>query len=122
MDPNEIGATLLVVLLVIFAIIGVLAVVALIVVIVRFRPPLTAIAAVVGALIYGASPIDLIPEAVVGPIGALDDIGIIAAAIGFMVTQIRKRRDVTAGRGDAAGLTDMSLRKLPPGERTPGRD
>ena len=99
MDFDRIGSTLLIVLLVVFALIGLLAVVALVIVIVRYRPPFAAIAAVVGALIYGASPVDLIPEAVLGPIGALDDIGLLAAAVGFMVTQVRQRRGIEpAGR------------------------
>jgi uncharacterized membrane protein YkvA (DUF1232 family) len=34
----------------------------------------------VAALIYGVSPLDLAPEAILGPLGLLDDVGVFVGA------------------------------------------
>jgi uncharacterized membrane protein YkvA (DUF1232 family) len=58
-----------------------------------------ALSVVIGAVAvaYGASPVDLIPELFTGPIGLLDDGGVIAAAIfGIwkLLTGGRQQKDV----------------------------
>ncbi len=92
MDLDQLGSTVLIVLLVVLAVLGLLAIGVVVFVIVRFRPSVSAIVAMVGALAYGASPIDLISEGLVGPIGAIDDIGLLVAAAMFTAQQIRNRR------------------------------
>jgi len=39
-------------------------------------------AVVVFCIFYGLSPVDLIPEALLGPLGLVDDIGAVAVAVG----------------------------------------
>lgn len=46
-----------------------------------------AIAVAIGALLYGASPIDVIPELLTGPFGFADDILVLAGA-GFAIWKI----------------------------------
>ncbi len=47
-----------------------------------FRPPRwLAIAALVLALIYGGSPVDALPEALLGPLGLADDAGVLGVAL-----------------------------------------
>lgn len=40
-----------------------------------------------GALVYGISPIDIIPELLTGPIGLLDDLGVLGVA-GFAIYKL----------------------------------
>jgi uncharacterized protein DUF1232 len=44
----------------------------------RYRIPARGIA-MIGALVYLASPIDVLPEAMLGPLGLLDDAGAVTA-------------------------------------------
>ena len=47
------------------------------------RHVLAAILVAIGALIYGASPIDVIPELFTGPLGFADDLAVwVAAGVG----------------------------------------
>ncbi|MGN6501902.1 MAG: DUF1232 domain-containing protein [Pseudolysinimonas sp.] len=34
----------------------------------------------IAAIVYGVSPLDLVPEAILGPLGLLDDAGVIVGA------------------------------------------
>ncbi|GAA5142099.1 hypothetical protein GCM10023340_05020 [Nocardioides marinquilinus] len=43
----------------------------------RYRIPPRGLVAMVGALVYLASPIDVLPEVVLGPLGLVDDAGVI---------------------------------------------
>ena len=64
----------------------------------RNRIPPRGLIAMVGALIYLASPIDVLPEVILGPIGLLDDAGAVTAAAVFVYKLVRvKRRLVDAG-------------------------
>jgi uncharacterized membrane protein YkvA (DUF1232 family) len=62
-------------------------------VIFKYRMPLRGIAAMVGALIYLVSPIDLLPEAVLGPVGLIDDVGVVGAVGIFVYRLIQARRN-----------------------------
>lgn len=42
------------------------------------------------AVAYGVMPIDLMPELVLGPIGLLDDVGIIAAVTAYIWRDVKK--------------------------------
>ncbi len=64
----------------------------------RYRIPPRGLIAMFGALIYLASPIDVLPEAILGPIGLLDDAGAVTAAAVFVYKLVTvKRRLVDAG-------------------------
>lgn len=57
----------------------------------RFRIPPRGLVAMLGALAYLALPIDVVPEALVGPLGLVDDTGVIAA-VGIWVYRLVKAR------------------------------
>jgi uncharacterized membrane protein YkvA (DUF1232 family) len=63
-------------------------------VIFKYRLPLRGIAAIVGALIYLISPVDLLPEAVLGPIGLVDDAGVLTITGMFVYRLIQGRRQL----------------------------
>lgn len=44
------------------------------------RRVIAAILIGIAAIVYGISPLDLAPEAILGPLGLLDDLGIFAGA------------------------------------------
>jgi uncharacterized membrane protein YkvA (DUF1232 family) len=46
------------------------------------------------ALIYGISPVDLVPEAVTGPIGCGEDIGLILLTLYNLYKQIKKKKNL----------------------------
>ncbi len=46
----------------------------------RGRAILSAVLVALGAIAYGASPIDILPELLLGPIGLVDDAAVIVAA------------------------------------------
>ena len=50
----------------------------------RYRIPPRGLVAMIGALVYMASPIDVLPEAIFGPLGLLDDAGAVTAAAVFV--------------------------------------
>ncbi len=61
------------------------------------RPVLTSVLIGLGALVYGASPLDLVPELLAGPLGFGDDAVVLVAA-GVAIWRILRKR---SGRGDA---------------------
>jgi uncharacterized membrane protein YkvA (DUF1232 family) len=64
----------------------------------RYRIPPRGLVAMIGALVYLASPIDVLPEVVLGPIGLLDDAGAATAAAVFVYKLVTvKRRLQDAG-------------------------
>ncbi len=102
--------------------IGLLLMAGLVYVIVRFRPRLLAIVAAVGAVLYGLSPIDAVPEAFVGPAGTLDDLAVWAVAGYAMYREVRRRLAEEAGpSGDASkSSSDPSTAGPPPSRDTTG--
>jgi uncharacterized membrane protein YkvA (DUF1232 family) len=64
------------------------------------NPILKSVLIGVGALIYGASPIDVIPELFAGPLGFGDD-AIVLVAAGVAIWRILRKR----GRGDGPPIT-----------------
>src|SRR3954451_3305572 len=81
------GLTILLVLIaaLLLIVVGTLAV--MIFVIYRYRVPLRGIAAMAGAFIYLVSPVDVAPEAVLGPFGLVDDAGVLTA-VGIFVYRL----------------------------------
>ncbi len=81
--------TLVLVLLGVLALLGV-AVLAF--VMWRYRVPPRGLIAMIGALVYLASPVDVLPEVVLGPLGLLDDAGAVTAAAVFVYKLVTVRR------------------------------
>jgi uncharacterized membrane protein YkvA (DUF1232 family) len=64
----------------------------------RYRIPPRGLIAMIGALVYLASPLDVLPEVILGPIGLLDDAGAATAAAVFVYKLVNvKRRLEDAG-------------------------
>ena len=64
----------------------------------RYRIPPRGLIAMIGALVYLASPIDVLPEVMLGPLGLLDDAGALTAAAVFIYKLVTvKRRLEDAG-------------------------
>jgi len=57
----------------------------------RGRAILSSVLVALGALAYGASPIDIIPELLTGPIGLVDDLAIWVGA-GLAIWKLLSRR------------------------------
>jgi hypothetical protein len=81
----------------------------------RYRIPPRGLVAMIGALVYLASPIDVLPEVILGPIGLLDDAGGVTA--GGLRLQARDGQEATGGSGregpaedGAAGVTEVPSR------------
>ena len=64
----------------------------------RYRIPPRGLIAMIVALVYLASPVDVLPEAMLGPLGLLDDAGAVTAAAVFVYKLVTvKRRLQDAG-------------------------
>ncbi len=59
----------------------------------KFKIPPRGVVAMFGALFYLALPVDVVPEALLGPIGIVDDTGVIAlvALWVYKLTKARQR-------------------------------
>lgn len=55
------------------------------------RPVLKSVLIAVGAILYGASPIDIVPELLVGPLGFGDD-AIVLVTAGVAIWRILRNR------------------------------
>jgi uncharacterized membrane protein YkvA (DUF1232 family) len=49
-----------------------------------------------GAALYLISPIDLVPEAILGPLSLVDDAGVVAAVVLFVYKLVQARRILTS--------------------------
>ena len=89
---------LLTLLLVALAVLALLGMAVIVFVMWRYRIPPRGLIAMIGALVYLASPIDVLPEAMLGPFGLLDDAGAVTAAAVFVYKLVTvKRRLQDAG-------------------------
>jgi len=80
---------------------GVLVLVGLVVIVLlmwRFKIPPRGLVAMLGALFYLALPIDVLPEALLGPLGLVDDTGLIAV-VGIWVYKLTKARQKLVAGG-----------------------
>ncbi len=57
----------------------------------RFRIPPRGLVAILGALAYLALPVDVVPEALLGPLGLVDDTGVLVG-VGIWVYRLVKAR------------------------------
>ena len=64
----------------------------------RYRIPPRGLVAMGAAAVYLISPIDLLPEAILGPLGLVDDAGVVAAVVLF-VYKLVKARQILAESG-----------------------
>ena len=66
----------------------------------RYRIPPRGLIAMIGALVYLASPVDVLPEVMLGPIGLLDDAGVVTAAVAFIykLVTVKGRLQNTGGK------------------------
>jgi len=58
----------------------------------RYRIPVRGIAAMIGSFIYLLSPVDAAPEAVLGPLGLVDDAGLLTIVAWYVYHLVRARR------------------------------
>ena len=89
-------------------IVGVLALLATLVigyVMWRYRIPPRGLVAMGGAAIYLISPIDLVPEAILGPLGLVDDAGVTVAVVLFVYKLVKARRILADGGVDLTRLS-----------------
>ncbi len=86
-------------------------------VIYKYRLPLRGIAAMATSFVYLISPVDVAPEAVLGPLGLLDDAGVLTI-VGFYVYHLIKARRLNMPMGKAAGIAFRdTARSMPPRKR-----
>jgi uncharacterized membrane protein YkvA (DUF1232 family) len=92
---------LLTVVLVLLGVLTLLGVAAIGFVMWRYRIPPRGLVAMIGALVYLASPVDVLPEVMLGPIGLLDDAGAATAAAVFVykLVTIKKRLEEAGIKG-----------------------
>ena len=63
----------------------------------RYRIPPRGLVAMGAAALYLISPIDLVPEAILGPLGLVDDAGLVAAVVLFVYKLVKVRRILADG-------------------------
>src|ERR671910_763289 len=85
---------LLTVVLVILGVLTVVGVAAIGFVMWRYRIPPRGLIAMIGALVYLASPVDVLPEVMLGPLGLLDDAGAVTAAAVFVYKLVTVKRQL----------------------------
>lgn len=66
----------------------------------RRRRNISAVLIAVAAIVYGLSPIDIIPELLTGPLGLTDDLAVLVGA-GFGVWKLLKGRNPRPGEATA---------------------
>ena len=69
----------------------------------RYRIPPRGLFAMGGAALYLISPIDLVPEAILGPLGLVDDAGVLAATALFVYKLVKVRRILADGGVELGG-------------------
>ena len=63
----------------------------------RFKIPPRGLFAMLGALAYLALPVDVVPEALLGPLGLVDDTGVIAVVAIWVYKLIKARQKLVDG-------------------------
>jgi uncharacterized membrane protein YkvA (DUF1232 family) len=86
----------------------------------RYRIPPRGLVAMGGAAIYLISPIDLVPEAILGPLGLVDDAGVTVAVVLFVYKLVKARRILADGGVDLSRLSRDRRREPDGTNRGPG--
>jgi uncharacterized membrane protein YkvA (DUF1232 family) len=63
----------------------------------RFRIPPRGVFAMLGALAYLALPVDVVPEALLGPLGLVDDTGVLAGVAIWVYRLVKARQKLVEG-------------------------
>jgi uncharacterized membrane protein YkvA (DUF1232 family) len=63
----------------------------------RFKIPPRGVVAMFGALFYLALPVDVVPEALLGPLGLIDDTGVIAVVAIWVYKLVKARQKLLEG-------------------------
>ena len=63
----------------------------------RFKIPPRGLVAMFGALAYLALPIDVVPEALLGPLGLVDDTGVVAVVSIWVYRLVKARQKLVEG-------------------------
>ncbi|WP_323791142.1 DUF1232 domain-containing protein [Nocardioides sp.] len=63
----------------------------------RYQVPPRGLFAMITALFYLATPVDVLPEIVLGPLGLVDDAGVITGVAFFVYRLVRARKALQAG-------------------------
>jgi uncharacterized membrane protein YkvA (DUF1232 family) len=63
----------------------------------RFKIPPRGLAAMLGALFYLALPVDVVPEALFGPLGLIDDTGVLAVVAVWVYKLVKTRQKLVEG-------------------------
>ncbi len=99
--------TIATVVISIIAAVGVLAAALIVFLMWRFKLPPRALVAMIAAAIYLVSPIDVLPEVLLGPVGLLDDAGVVTGTAIFVYKLIQTRKRLieagVLGRGRPSG-------------------
>ncbi len=93
MDGDHTALTIALGFIAIVMLIGVVLLAVMLFVIFRYRVPLRGVAAMAAALVYLVSPVDVLPEVILGPIGLIDDVGVLGAVGIFVYRLIQARRN-----------------------------
>ena len=80
----------------------------------RYRIPPRGLVAMGAAALYLIFPIDLVPEAILGPLGLVDDAGVVAAVVLF-VYKLVKARQILADGGVELGRSGWRSPREPDG-------
>ena len=63
----------------------------------RYKIPPRGVVAMVGALFYLVLPVDVLPEVLLGPLGLVDDAGIVAGVSIWVYKLVKARQKLVAG-------------------------
>ena len=63
----------------------------------RFKIPPRGLFAMLGALAYLALPVDVVPEALLGPLGLIDDTGVVAVVAIWVYKLVKARQKLVEG-------------------------
>jgi uncharacterized membrane protein YkvA (DUF1232 family) len=63
----------------------------------RYKIPPRGVVAMVGALFYLALPLDVLPEALLGPLGLVDDAGVVTVVAVWVYKLAKARQRLVAG-------------------------
>lgn len=63
----------------------------------RYQVPPRGLFAMAAALFYLATPVDVLPEAILGPLGLVDDAGVVTGAAFFVYRIVRARTALRDG-------------------------
>ena len=103
---------LVVVVLVVVGVLFVLGLGVIVYVMWRYRVPPRGLWAMVGALVYLASPVDVLPELVLGPFGVVDDAGVVTVAAIWVYKLVQARKVLReAGVSRSASGTTRPARR-----------